>query len=231
MSQEEYTSIKNWATEDRPREKLLLKGIDSLSNAELLAILIATGSRKESAVELAKKIFAKFDNSLNLLGKCTVDDLTEIKGIGQAKAITILSAMELGRRRKISDVMEKKVIRSSMDTFHLFGSLLGDLPHEEFWVLLLSRSNKIIEKFRVSQGGVSATVTDTRIIIKQAILKLASGIILCHNHPSGNMQPSQSDIELTKKVKEACKLLDILVLDHVIVSEKSFYSFADEGRI
>ena len=178
-----------------------------------------------------KKIFAKFDNNLNLLGKCTVDDLTEIKGIGQAKAITILSAMELGRRRKISDVMEKKVIRSSMDTFHLFGSLLGDLPHEEFWVLLLSRSNKIIEKFRVSQGGVSATVTDTRIIIKQAILKLASGIILCHNHPSGNMQPSQSDIELTKKVKEACKLLDILVLDHVIVSEKSFYSFADEGRI
>jgi len=221
--------ITDWALEDRPREKLLAKGIQSLSDAELIAILIGSGSRNETAVELSKRILASVSNNLNQLGKLNIADLQNFKGIGEAKAISIVAAMELGKRRKISEIIEKKKIGSSKDVFEVFGSLLGDLPYEEFWVLFLNRSNSILEKLKISQGGISGTVIDVRLIMKNAIEKLASGIILCHNHPSGNLNPSQSDIDITKKLVEAGKIMEINVLDHVIVTDKAYYSFADEG--
>lgn len=223
------TSIKNWANDDRPREKLILKGIDSLSDAELIAILIGSGNRNESAVELSKRILSDTQNNLNELAKLTVNDLQKFKGIGEAKAISIVAALELGKRRKISEVIDKKQITSSKDVFDIFGQKLGDLPYEEFWLLILNRANKIIELKRISAGGVSGTVTDVKIILKAAIEKTASGMIVCHNHPSGNVKPSNSDISLTKKLKNASELVDIPLLDHVIVSFKDYYSFADEG--
>ncbi len=221
--------ITNWAIEDRPREKLLAKGIQSLSDAELIAILIGSGSRNESAVELSKRILASVKNNLNQLGKLSISDLQNFKGIGEAKAISIVAAMELGKRRKVSDVLEREKIGSSKDAFELFTPILGDLPHEEFWVLFLDRANKIIDKQRTSQGGVSGTVIDIRMILKQAIEKLASGIILCHNHPSGNPQPSKSDIDITRKLKEAAGFMDINVLDHIIVTDGEYFSFVDES--
>ncbi len=221
--------IPDWAIEDRPREKLLAKGIQSLSNAELIAILIGSGSRNESAVELSKRILASVKNNLNQLGKLTISDLQNFKGIGEAKAISIVAAMELGKRRKVSDVLEREKIGSSKDAFELFAPILGDLPHEEFWVLFLDRSNKVIDKQRTSQGGVSGTVIDIRMVLKQAIEKLASGIILCHNHPSGNPQPSKSDIDITRKLKEAAGFIDINVLDHIIVTDSEYFSFVDES--
>lgn len=223
--------IKDWAEEDRPREKLLGKGITSLSDAELIAIIIGSGNAEESAVELARRILQSAQNNLNSLGKFSVSDLMKFKGIGEAKAIGIVSALELGRRRKSNDIPEKQQIQSSNDVFMIFQPMLADIPHEEFWVLLLNRSNRIIEKLRVSQGGVSGTVTDIRLILKPAIEKLASSIILCHNHPSGNIKPSENDISITQKVKEAAKFMDIAVLDHIIVCEKSYYSLADEGAM
>lgn len=229
----EYTNlkIKDWAVEDRPREKLLQKGISSLSDAELIAILIGTGTKNESAVELSKKVLKNANNNLNELGKLEIKDLMKNKGIGEAKAITILAALELGRRRKISGILEKQKITCSNDIYELFQPLLGDLPHEEFWVLLLNRSNKIIEKFKISQGGVSGTVIDVRLILKNAIEKLASSIILCHNHPSGNKMPSEADDSITNKLVEGCKLLDIKVLDHIIIADTRFYSYTDEGKL
>ncbi len=221
--------IPGWAIEDRPREKLLAKGIQSLSDAELIAILIGSGSRNESAVELSKRILASVKNNLNQLGKLTINDLQNFKGIGEAKAISIVAAMELGKRRKVSDVLEREKIGSSRDAFELFAPILGDLSHEEFWVLFLDRANKIIDKQRTSQGGVSGTVIDIRMILKQAIEKLASGIILCHNHPSGNRQPSKSDIDITRKLKEAAGFMDINVLDHIIVTDSEYFSFVDES--
>lgn len=223
--------ITNWAVEDRPREKLLAKGIQSLSEAELIAILIGSGSKNESAVELSKRILASINNNLNELGKMTVNDLQAFKGIGEAKAISIVAAMELGKRRKIAEVLEKAKIGSSKDVFELFSPTLGDLPYEEFWVLFLNRSNKIIDKQKTSQGGVSGTVIDIRLVLKQAIEKLASSIILCHNHPSGNIQPSKSDVDITHKLKEAAGLMDINVLDHIIVTDNEYFSFADENLI
>jgi DNA repair protein RadC len=223
--------IKDWAEEDRPREKLLVKGITSLSDAELIAIIIGSGNADESAVELARRILQSAQNNLSALGKFTVTDLMKFKGIGEAKAIGIVSALELGRRRKSDDIPEKQQIQSSNDVFTIFQPMLADIPHEEFWVLLLNRSNRIIEKLRVSQGGVSGTVTDIRLILKPAIEKLASSIILCHNHPSGNIKPSENDITITQKVKEAAKFMDIAVLDHIIVCEKNYYSLADEGAM
>ena len=223
--------IKDWAEEDRPREKLLVKGITSLSDAELIAIIIGSGNSEESAVELARRILQSAQNNLSTLGKFTVSDLMKFKGIGEAKAIGIVSALELGRRRKSDDIPEKQQIQSSNDVFTIFQPMLADIPHEEFWVLLLNRSNRVIEKLRVSQGGVSGTVTDIRLILKPAIEKLASSIILCHNHPSGNTKPSENDIAITQKVKEAAKFMDIAVLDHIIVCEKNYYSLADEGVI
>lgn len=229
MSEYRKLSIKNWALEDRPREKLLAKGISSLSNAELIAILIGSGSKDESAVELSKIILNKVKNNLNELGKLTVNDLQANKGIGEAKAITIIAALELGRRRKLADILIKNKITSSKDVFELFQPNLADLPYEEFWILLLNRSNKIIDKRKISQGGTSGTVIDVKLILKDAIEKLATSIILCHNHPSGNTQPSEKDISITNKLKEAAKIMEIPVLDHIIITDSSYYSFADEG--
>ncbi|HET6558479.1 MAG TPA: DNA repair protein RadC [Prolixibacteraceae bacterium] len=224
-------SIKEWAVEDRPREKMLLKGIRSLSEAELIAILIGSGSTNESAVELSKRVLASANNNLNELGKKTIKDYQEFKGIGPAKAITISAAMELGRRRKESQPQEKAKVVSSGDAAAIFKPLLSDLPHEEFWILLLNRNNMMIEKLQISQGGLSGTVIDVRIILKMAIEKLACSIILCHNHPSGNLVPSEADKEITRKIKEAGKHMDIPVLDHVIIGNDSYFSFADEGLI
>jgi len=228
---EKNLRITDWALEDRPREKLLAKGIQSLSDAELIAILIGSGSRNETAVELSKRILADVSNNLNELGKLSVSDLQQYKGIGEAKAISIVAAMELGKRRKISEILEKKQVSSSKDIFELFVSVIGDLPHEEFWIVFLNRSNKIIDKLKISQGGVSGTVIDNRIILKHAIDKLASGMIICHNHPSGNKQPSTNDIEITKKLSEAGKYMEINVLDHIIIANNTYFSFADDGLI
>jgi len=224
-------NIKSWSPEDRPREKLLLKGTTALSDAELVAILIGSGTPKLSAVELSKKILLHGNNNLNELARLTVKDLTKIKGIGEAKAITIIAALELGRRRKEQDPEEKPKITSSKDAFDLLKGDMMDLPKEEFWVLLMNRANRVIKKKRVSEGGVSGTVADPKIIFKLALEELASGIIVAHNHPSGNLQASQSDIDLTKKLKEAGKFLEILLLDHIIIANQKYLSFADEGMI
>lgn len=227
----EKLSIKEWAHEDRPREKLLSKGIGSLSDTELIAILIRSGNKDETAVDVAKRILNSVKNNLNQLGKLSVADLKKQKGIGEAKAITIIAALELGRRRKLSEIVDKKKISSSQDVYELFHPIIGDLPYEEFWILFLNRANKIVEKARISQGGVSGTVIDIKIILKMAIEKLSSSIILCHNHPSGNSKPSKTDMDITRKLKEAGKIMDISVLDHVIIADTQFYSFADEGAI
>jgi len=224
-------SIKEWAVEDRPREKMLVKGIRALSEAELIAILIGSGNLDESAVEVSRRIMASVNNNLNELGKKTINDLQKFKGIGPAKAITIAAAMELGRRRKESEPDEKPKVVTSADCAALFKPLLSDLPHEEFWVLLLNRNNLVIDKMLVSQGGLSGTVIDVRIILKMALDKLACSIILCHNHPSGNLIPSEADKDITKKIKEAGKHMDIPVLDHLIIANDAYFSFADEGLI
>ncbi len=230
---EEYSNltIKDWAVEDRPREKLLKKGVQSLSDAEIIALLIRSGTRNESAVELSKKVLKSANNNLNELGKLDIPELIKMKGIGEAKAITILAALELGRRRKISDVLTKRKITQSKDVYELFQPIIGDLPHEEFWILLLNRSNRIIEKIKISQGGISGTVIDVKIILKQAVEKLASSVILCHNHPSGNRNPSNSDDLITNKLKEGSQLLDIQVLDHIIIADIEYFSYADEGKL
>lgn len=225
--QYEYLSIKNWSVEDRPREKLINKGVNNLSNAELIAILIGSGTRNVTAVELSKSILRMADNNLGTLGKSSLNDLMKIKGIGEAKAITILASLELGRRRNFTEPPEKIKITSSLDAYNIFQAILGDLPHEEFWILLLNRSNKIIDKYRISQGGISGTVIDTRLILKKALDKLASGMILCHNHPSGNKKPSEADKAITYKIKKAAMVMDINLLDHIIVADKEYFSFAD----
>ena len=224
-------SIKSWSPEDRPREKLILKGTSALSDAELIAILIGSGTANLSAVEVAKKILAHGGNGLNDLAKLSVKELMKVKGIGEAKAITIVAALELGRRRKETDQDEKPKISSSKDAFDLVTGDLMDLPHEEFWVLLLNRANRVIKKKKISEGGVSGTVADPKIIYKIALEELASGVIVAHNHPSGNLTASQSDIDLTKKLREAGKFLEVQLLDHVIVAGKKYFSFADEGLI
>jgi len=224
-------NLKSWAEEDRPREKLLSKGIQSLSDAELIAILISSGNRDETAVELSRRILKESQNNLNELGRKSINELMQFKGIGEAKAISIVAALELGKRRKLSEIIDKKTISSSADIYEIFHSIIGDLPHEEFWILLLNRANKIIDKMRISQGGVSHTVIDVKIILKVAVEKLASCIILCHNHPSGNCEPSSEDKNITKKLSDAAKLLDLTVLDHIIVGADKYYSFADEGNI
>ena len=224
-------SIKEWAVEDRPREKMQTKGIRSLSEAELIAILIGSGNLDESAVEVSRRILASVNNNLNELGKKTISDLRKFKGIGEVKAITIMSALELGRRRKESEPDEKPKVITSADAASIFKPLLSDLPHEEFWVLLLNRNNLLIDKMMVSQGGLSGTIIDVRIILKMALDKLACSIILCHNHPSGNLIPSEADKDITKKIQEAGKHMDIPVLDHLIIGNGSYFSFADEGLI
>jgi DNA repair protein RadC len=223
--------IKNWSPDDRPREKLLLKGTAALSDAELLAILIGTGSGKSSALDLSKRILDCVEHQLPELAKLKPKDLTRIKGIGPAKAITIVAAMELGRRRKESEPVEKPRVGSSQEAYDLLCGDMIDLPHEEFWVLLLNRANRLIRKHRISEGGVSGTVADPKVIFKTALDHLASGIIVAHNHPSGNRTASQSDIDLTRKLKEAGKFLEIQLLDHLIVCGPKYFSFADEGML
>lgn len=222
-------SIKSWSPEDRPREKLLLKGKSALSDAELIAILLGTGSAQLSALDLGKKILLDVDNNLHALGMMTVKDLIRTKGIGEAKAITIVAALELGRRRRQVSPEEKPKIAGSKDAFELLKPDLTDLPHEEFWVLLLNRANRLIRKVQISQGGVAGTVADPKIIYKAALDELASGIIVAHNHPSGNLTASQADITLTQRLRDGGKLLEIQVLDHLILAGHNYFSFADEG--
>ena len=222
-------NIKAWAEADRPREKLALKGKSVLSDAELVAILIGSGNRNETAVELSKKILASINNDLNQLGKLSIADLIQFNGIGEAKAISIIAALELGRRRKTADVDKRSKVKSSRDAYNSISPLLSDLPHEEFWVIYLNRNNEILKQENISKGGVSGTIADSKIIFKRAIEALASAMILCHNHPSGNLNPSNADIQLTKKLKEAGSMLDIPVLDHLIIGEKDYFSFADES--
>ncbi|MBN1986206.1 MAG: DNA repair protein RadC [Prolixibacteraceae bacterium] len=222
-------NIKEWAVEDRPREKMLAKGPRFLSDAELIAILIGSGNLDETAVELSRRILTSVGNNLADLGRKGVDYLKTFNGIGEAKAVSIVAALELGKRRKEAEVFIKKKITGSKDAAEYFQPLLGDLNHEEFWILLLDRGNKIIDSFMVSQGGISGTVIDVRLILKSAIEKFASALILCHNHPSGTMQASDADLKITQKIKNAANLMDISVLDHIIIGQNSYLSLADEG--
>jgi DNA repair protein RadC len=225
------SGIRNWAVEDRPREKLLLKGIHSLSDSEILALLIGSGTRSATAVDLARQVLVMAENSLEKLGRCTVPDLKKLKGIGEVRAITIVAALELGRRRNAAEVPDDLKIGGSHDVFTLMGPLLSDLPHEEFWILLLNRANKVIEKRRISQGGITGTVTDVRMILKTALDSLATSLILCHNHPSGNLQPSEADLSITRRIRESASLMDITVLDHLIIAGRAYYSLADENQL
>ena len=224
-----YTPINQWAEDDRPREKFLLKGKSSLSDSELLAILIGSGSRNESAVQLCQRILASAQNNLNLLGKLSVQNLMQFKGIGEAKAISIAAALELGRRRRQEEAVELKKIDSSKAVFNLMQPIIGELPHEEFWVLFLNNANKVIYKSQLSKGGITGTVVDIRLVFKMAFEQNAVALILVHNHPSGKLSPSEADIKLTQKLKTAGQNLDIPILDHVIITETSYFSFVDEA--
>jgi DNA repair protein RadC len=226
----DFLTIKNWAEEDQPREKLLLKGKAALSDAELITILLRTGVTGSSALDIAKKIINHVNGDLNALGRLSVSDLKKLaKGLGDTKAITIVAALELGRRRQHSEVRENPIIKTSRDSFDYIYTEVADLGHEEFYVLYLNRANKVVTHKRVGIGGISGTVADIKIILKHGIEILATYMVAVHNHPSGNLKPSQSDIELTKKLKESAKLIDITLLDHLIIGEKKYYSFADEG--
>jgi DNA repair protein RadC len=229
--QEHKYSIKQWAKDDRPREKLLSRGAENLSNSELLAILIHHGSKEKTAVDLAKEIIKLGKENLNELGKLSIKELMKIKGIGEAKAITIIAALELGRRRQASASLEKSVVNTSIDIANYLRTKLKDYRHEVFAVLFLNRANKINHFEIVSQGGITGTIADPRIILKKALEEDAVSIVLSHNHPSGSLKPSRVDQELTAKIKEAARYFDIKVLDHVIVSEDGYYSFADEGLL
>jgi DNA repair protein RadC len=230
---EEYKNltIKEWALEDRPREKMMQKGVASLSDAELLAILIGSGTRNETAVAIARRILSAVNNNLNELGKQTLGDLTKTKGIGEARAITIMAALELGRRRKREDVLSRERISSSQDVIDMFQPQLADLPHEEFWVVFLNRANRVIDRLRITQGGVAGTIFDIKLIMKASLERLAASIIVVHNHPSGNPRPSDKDVDITHKLRDAAKLFDTSLLDHVIITDSTCYSFADSGTL
>ncbi|MCF6356398.1 MAG: DNA repair protein RadC [Draconibacterium sp.] len=231
MSEYKKLNIKDWAVEDRPREKMLLKGSRSVTDAELIAILIGSGNTSETAVELSKRILSSTNNNLNELGRKGIDFLKSFNGIGEAKAVTIVAALELGKRRKEAEVFNKSKITGSKDAADYFQPLLGDLNHEEFWVMLLNRGNKILDTFMISQGGVSGTVIDVRLILKKALDNLASSLILCHNHPSGTVEASDADLKITRKISDAAKLMDISVIDHIIIGQYQYLSFADEGML
>jgi DNA repair protein RadC len=224
-----YTPINQWAEDDRPREKFLLKGKSTLSDSELLAILIGSGSRNESAVQLCQRILASSENNLNMLGKMSVSQLMQFKGIGEAKAISIAAALELGRRRRAEEAVELKKITSSKAVFDIMQPIIGELPHEEFWVLYLNNSNKVIYKAQLSKGGITGTVVDIRLIFKMAFEQNATGLVLTHNHPSGKLIASEADLKITKRIKEAGQTLEIQVLDHLIITENGYLSFQDEG--
>lgn len=223
--------ISKWAEDDRPREKLIARGKSHLSKAELIAILIGSGNKEESAVQLAQSILNAVDNNLAELSKLSLNDLKKFKGIGEAKAISIMAALELGKRRLSEDVLTRKKVKSSQDAFQILYAELSDKNYEEFWVLMLDRANQVIQKVNISEGGVAGTVADPKKIFKLVLDMNASSIILAHNHPSNNLKPSQNDIDLTKKLKSAAKLLDIEVLDHLIFGNDSYFSFADESMI
>ena len=229
MSENSFFPITNWSEDDKPREKLMLKGKSSLSDAELIAILIGSGSRNESAVGLSKRILASVDNNLNALGKLSITQLMNFKGIGEAKAISIFSALELGRRRRAEDAVELTKITSSKMIFEIMQPIIGELPHEEFWIVYLNNSNKIISKSQLSKGGITGTLVDVRLVFKMALEMGATGLILCHNHPSGTLIPSDADKQITRKLKLAGESLEIKVLDHLIVTEANYFSFVDEG--
>ncbi|HNE49725.1 MAG TPA: DNA repair protein RadC [Chitinophagales bacterium] len=229
MFTESKLTIKSWAEEDRPREKLQLKGRQTLTDAELLAIIIGSGNAELSAVELSRQILASVNNDLYDLGKKPLDFLLQFKGIGEAKAISITAALELGRRRSLAESKPQEKIVSGKLAFEIMSPVLSDLPHEEFWIICLNRNCRFISKNKISSGGISGTVADTKLIFSVAIKELASSIILCHNHPSGNLNPSEQDIRLTKSLTEAGKLLDIPVLDHIIIAHTNYYSFAENN--
>jgi len=231
MNEYKKLNIKDWAAEDRPREKLLSKGARYLSDAELIAILIGSGNLDETAVELSRRILQSVGNNLNELGRKGSDYLKTFKGIGEAKAISIVAALELGKRRKDANVFTKNKIMGSKDAADYFFPILGDLNHEEFWIMLLDRGNNILDSFMISQGGISGTVIDVRLILKTALEKLSSSMILCHNHPSGTMQASDADLKITRKIKDAAQLMDISVLDHIIIGQNRYLSLSDEGML
>ncbi|MFK5973262.1 MAG: DNA repair protein RadC [Flavobacteriaceae bacterium] len=220
-------SIKHWSDDDKPREKMIQKGRSVLSNAELIAILIGSGSRNESAVELSKRILGSVNNNLNALGTLSVNQLMQFKGIGEAKAVTIVAALEMGRRRRGENVKKISKIGSSKHVFEILQPLMGELEHEEFWILYLNNSNKILHKAQLSKGGITGTLVDVRIVMKQALELGAIALILAHNHPSGTLKPSKADKEVTQKIKLAAEALDIKVLDHLIITQKDYFSFAD----
>lgn len=224
-------NIKSWSAEDRPREKLLKKGIQTLSDSELLALIIGSGTRELSAVDLSRAILQNVHHSLDELSKQSVHELMKLKGVGEAKAIAIVATMELGRRRKFSEPEKKEAITSSQSAFQIFYPYVADIPHEEFWVAYLNRSNRVIEVNKLSQGGVAGTVIDVRIIMKRANELLASALILCHNHPSGNLSASNEDKKITSKISEASRFFDIKLLDHLIIANDTYFSFADEGLL
>ena len=229
MAENSFFPITNWSEDDKPREKLMLKGKSVLSDAELIAILIGSGSRNESAVDLSKRILASVDNNLNALGKLSLSQLMQFRGIGEAKAISIIAALELGRRRRGEDVVELKKITSSKIIFEIMQPIIGELPHEEFWIIYMNNSNKVISKSQLSKGGITGTLVDVRIVFKTALEMGATALILCHNHPSGTLIPSDADKQITRKLKLAGDSLEIKVLDHLIVTQTGYYSFADEG--
>lgn len=229
MSYTIRSSIKSWAEDDRPREKLLLKGHTSLSDAELIAILIGTGVQNCSAVDLAKNVLALAENNLNKLGRISLKQFQEIKGIGDAKAITLIAALELGRRRQQSDALQEKIVSNSRQAYELISPNISDLPHEEFWIILLNRRNVVLRQRKISQGGLSGTVVDVRQIFQIALQEQASSIILAHNHPGGTLRPSSSDIQITHNIMKAGKILDIPVMDHIIVTPTAYYSMTEQG--
>ena len=224
-------SIHEWAEEDRPREKMLQKGIDVLSDAELLGILIGSGNTEESAVELMRRVLLACNNNLNELGKWTYRNFSDYKGIGVAKATTIMAALELGKRRKMHEVKERAQVTCSTDIYRIFHPILCDLPQEEFWILLLNQSNKVIDKMRISSGGIDGTYADVRSILREALIQRATGLALVHNHPSGNPTPSLGDKRVTSAIREGAETMNIRLTDHVIICDGKYYSFADEGDI
>ncbi len=228
----ERSSIREWPVDERPREKMLQNGANTLSNAELLAILLGTGTRKESAVDLAKRILASADNNLHELGKISIDNLCkQFAGVGPAKAVVLTAALEIGKRRRTTEAVKRVQIRNSRDIYELFHAKLADLDHEECWVLLMNNQHRILDTVRISHGGVSETTVDPKIVLKLALGKLASSLIICHNHPSGNPSPSSCDDRITQKIRQACQNLDIQLTDHLIFSESGYFSYADEGKI
>ena len=231
MKEYEKTTIKDWSVEDRPREKLLKSGVQSLSNAELIALLLGSGTRSFNAVEVARNLLASVKNDLHELGKLTANDLTAIAGIGNARAGTLMAALELGARRAGSHSPEKTAIKNSQHAFDLLYPLLGELDHEEFWIIMLNRAHRVVGTRKISQGGLTGTVIDTRMILKYALEKKATSIIISHNHPSGNKSPSEADVNITKKIKNAAEIMDITLLDHIIIAGKHYLSFADEGLL